>query len=596
MANHRVPALNPLPDQAGQGAPPPVSIVVATHHRPEMLSRLLESVRQLSYPKSHLELIVVGGERDSAGQVVQTFAETAGFRSTYLAVPSHADGSASFKRNVGARSARGEILAFTDDDCVVHQNWLAAGVAPFVDPGVGAVEGAVEIPMPIAPTLTYRGSRRLSLEGGYQTCNILYRKSVFDEAGGFDPAFPYYLEDTDLAYTVMERGYVIPFAATAFVSHPVQDPRPLKLLTMARNDQAHPILVPETRPVQGSAAQVNQVAQSVSLRLPGSLRARADTRRLEPACRCTDGCRRPRIPRSPASRARLPRPAFYRQRGGPHCRMPARRSRSTALLLGAGQCGSAFSAQEAQAVARDERIYPDLSNGNFLFHLFRYYWAMPFAVDRAVLDAGCGSGYGAELLAAVARAVVAVDHDADAIAQCRDKYAYRRNLSFEVQDVANLALASDSFDLTVSFEVYEHLESAQSDQFLHHLSRTCRRGGSVLLSTPNRLVETPFMKSAGKSYSYHVNSVSPGEFKARLKRHFRTVRLYGQRIMAPRVKGILRALDILNLRHRVLSYRAKRRWIVRFLLALSPAPRISGHPIGRSLIRQSSIVVAACNR
>ena len=64
-------------------------------------------------------------------------------------------------------------------------------------------------------------------------------------------------------------------------------------------------------------------------------------------------------------------------------------------------------------MARDERMYPNFGDGNFAFHLFRYLWALRFAYDRIVLDAGCGSGYGADLLAAVARRVVGVDHDAE---------------------------------------------------------------------------------------------------------------------------------------------------------------------------------------
>jgi len=115
-------------------------------------------------------------------------------------------------------------------------------VSLFRAPEVGGVEGAVEIPEPQRPTPTYRGSIRLSLPGGYQTCNMLYRKSVFEDCGGFDLSFPYYLEDTDLAFTVMDRGYTIIFAATAVVNHPVQPGRPLKLLSIARTVEQMPYL------------------------------------------------------------------------------------------------------------------------------------------------------------------------------------------------------------------------------------------------------------------------------------------------------------------------------------------------------------------
>jgi 2-polyprenyl-3-methyl-5-hydroxy-6-metoxy-1,4-benzoquinol methylase len=145
--------------------------------------------------------------------------------------------------------------------------------------------------------------------------------------------------------------------------------------------------------------------------------------------------------------------------------------------------------------------------------------------------------------------------------------------------------------------VYEHLELPCSEHFLFHLSRICRSGGWLFLSTPNRLVEAPFLKSAGKSYRYHVNSVSPSEFKTRLKRHFRSVNLFGQRARAPWIKTLLRAADVLNVRHRLLSYSAKQR--VDKVLSNQPfseRPEFRDIRIRRSLVRQSGIIVAACRK
>ncbi len=242
---------NSTRDSTGGSPLPRVSIIVPTHQRPEMLSRLLESFRQLTYPESRLELVVVGGARDPGRLVVESFARTVAFPVSYSVVPDEAVRSASLKRNEGARSARGDILAFTDDDCVAHPKWIDAAAPFFETSEVGGVEGAVEIPKPDRLTMTYRGSMRLSLPGGYQTCNVLYRKSVFEQCRGFDVSFPYYLEDTDLACTVMERGYTIPFAANAVVSHPVQAGHPIKLLTMARTVERIPYLFrkhPESKP------------------------------------------------------------------------------------------------------------------------------------------------------------------------------------------------------------------------------------------------------------------------------------------------------------------------------------------------------------
>lgn len=248
-------------------------------------------------------------------------------------------------------------------------------------------------------------------------------------------------------------------------------------------------------------------------------------------------------------------------------------------------------------MARDERIYPDVKDGNFSFHLFRYLWALKFAYDKTVLDAGCGSGYGASLLASLARTVVGVDYDQDIVTEDQARYAHRSNLAFEVQDVAALTFPDESFDLVVSFEVFEHLEFAKSVQYLRHLCRLCRTEGWVLISTPNRLVETPFMRSAGKSYMYHVNSVSPREFKKRLQDHFASVQLFGQRLEAPWLKGVLRSLDFFNLRHRFLSYNSKQK-----LNGLLSERMSRGRPdlfnirLERSFVRQSGIVVAACRK
>lgn len=216
--------------------------MVPTHRRPATLSALLESLRRLTYPATRLELIVVGGANDPGREAVKTFGASSDFPVVYCAIPDYQASSASFKRNEGARLARGNILAFTDDDCLVHPDWLTSAEPLFNGADVGAVEGGVEIPKPPKPTVTYRGSLRLARPGGYQTCNMFYRTSVFLACGGFDLSFPYYLEDTDLAYTVMERGYTIPFAAAATVSHPVQAGRPLKLLTIAGSVEQMPYL------------------------------------------------------------------------------------------------------------------------------------------------------------------------------------------------------------------------------------------------------------------------------------------------------------------------------------------------------------------
>jgi GT2 family glycosyltransferase len=237
---------------------PVVTVIIPTHNRPETLYRLLVSLGQIRFPGDKLHVCVVGGAEDAGRGVVRAFAANAHWAIEYHVVPESELGSASFKRNLGAFSAKGSILAFTDDDCVVDPDWIAQAVPLFRESRVGAVEGRVEIDKPARPTFTYRSSQRLSHPGGYQTCNMLYRKSVFVECGGFDLHFPYYLEDTDLAYTVLERGYEILFAPLAVVRHPVQTGRPLKLLTLARTVELMPYLY---RKHTASARQLRKIVK-----------------------------------------------------------------------------------------------------------------------------------------------------------------------------------------------------------------------------------------------------------------------------------------------------------------------------------------------
>jgi SAM-dependent methyltransferase len=248
-------------------------------------------------------------------------------------------------------------------------------------------------------------------------------------------------------------------------------------------------------------------------------------------------------------------------------------------------------------VPQDERLYPDPDSGMFAFHLFRYLWVLPYAFNKVVLDAGCGAGYGANVMAAVAVRVVAVDRDPAVIARNRSLYTRAANLTFTVMDLTACGLVSSQFDLVVSFEVFEHLDPDSADRYVREMWRLCRTGGSVIFSTPNRLVEAPHLRSAGIVYEHHVNSVSPAELKRALSRHFSRVILYGQRPKERPLKRALKALDVLNLRHHLLSHGTKTRWDVALSGGVpSYGPDPSQFEINRFLLRQSGTIVAVCSK
>jgi GT2 family glycosyltransferase len=125
-------------------------------------------------------------------------------------------------RNTGAFSARGDILAFTDDDCRPDADWLESGLRYFHNPGVIGIEGLVVSDR--AHDDRYRPVTNVGFEGiGFMTANLFLRRDTFHAVGGFDAQFDPlpFREDTDLGWRALEHGS-IPFGADVRVYHPPQ--------------------------------------------------------------------------------------------------------------------------------------------------------------------------------------------------------------------------------------------------------------------------------------------------------------------------------------------------------------------------------------
>ncbi|OGO03259.1 MAG: hypothetical protein A2Y72_01000 [Chloroflexi bacterium RBG_13_53_26] len=122
----------------------------------------------------------------------------------------------------------------------------------------------------------------------------------------------------------------------------------------------------------------------------------------------------------------------------------------------------------------------------FLTHWAAYVlFAREFIVGRRVLEIGCGMGYGTDYLAEFASCVTAVDISGEHISHCQDKYG-RDGITFLRADGIELPFKDNTFDVVLSFQVMEHIEPRNVLDYFSEIRRVLRRGGVVLVSTPNR--------------------------------------------------------------------------------------------------------------
>jgi SAM-dependent methyltransferase len=135
-----------------------------------------------------------------------------------------------------------------------------------------------------------------------------------------------------------------------------------------------------------------------------------------------------------------------------------------------------------------ERTIPGLAEENYWFrrHEVVYERLAGRCAGRDVLEAGCGEGYGADLIAGVARRVVGLDYDESAVAHVRARYP---RVEMHHGNLAELPLPDGEVDVVVNFQVIEHLWD--QGQFVAECFRVLRPTGVLLMSTPNRITFSP---------------------------------------------------------------------------------------------------------
>ncbi len=226
---------------------PHVTVIVPVRNRKDLLTKLLDGLAAQTYTDFDV-VIVDDGSTDGADELAR-----AEMRFPIVVLGSDGVGAVA-ARTRGVEAARGDVLAFTDSDCVPMPTWLAAGVAAIAD-GADVANGPT---VSAAPRRLLERSLTAGDDGLYPTCNVFYRRSAFDAAGGFDPNAETRLgfragvrakglgfgEDTVLAWRVRREGRAA-YAPDAVVAHAVFPPDLRDHFSRTAQAGAFPALVKE---------------------------------------------------------------------------------------------------------------------------------------------------------------------------------------------------------------------------------------------------------------------------------------------------------------------------------------------------------------
>lgn len=205
---------------------PFLSVIIPTHNRLGMLKQTLACIDRQTYPRQQFEIIVVDdGSSDGTQEYLLEAARCGEMR--YLRQEPARGPSAA--RNAGAREALGDVLVFTDDDCLPTDGWLQALADSYAERdnreaiAIGGVIENADTGHWLRRFYTVQGVQHQTnrqIEPNFlDTANASYPRVTFVSLGGFNEFFPIYSEDVDLGYRLRASGFVLRTNHAARVLH-----------------------------------------------------------------------------------------------------------------------------------------------------------------------------------------------------------------------------------------------------------------------------------------------------------------------------------------------------------------------------------------
>ena len=198
---------------------PKVSVIVCSYNGAKTLDRCLESLRHIEYPDYEV-ILVDDGSKDNTQEIAA--------RHPWIVNVRQENSGLSVARNVGAQTATGEVLAYTDSDCMADPEWLYFMVGTLLSGNYAGVGGPNISP----PAENWIQACVAAAPGGpnhvlltdlvaehIPGCNMAFYKWAFEKVGGFDPEYRKAGDDVDFCWRLQQKGEIIGFSPSAIVWH-----------------------------------------------------------------------------------------------------------------------------------------------------------------------------------------------------------------------------------------------------------------------------------------------------------------------------------------------------------------------------------------
>ena len=209
---------------------PKVSVIVCSYNGGKTLGDCLRALDQVRYPDFEV-VLVDDGSRDNTQEVVREWRaarDAAGAKLPGFVNVVQKNMGLSYARNVGAHASSGEVIAYTDSDCMPDPDWLYYMVAVLTSGDYAGVGGPNVSP----PAVNWIQAAVAASPGGpshvlltdfvaehVPGCNMAFWRWAFDSVGGFDPEYRKAGDDVDFCWRLQTRGGVVAFSPSAIVWH-----------------------------------------------------------------------------------------------------------------------------------------------------------------------------------------------------------------------------------------------------------------------------------------------------------------------------------------------------------------------------------------